>query len=153
MKWVPRFFPLWVDSNSRGQLYPPSWLYHSPRVKTEENISVARGSAYSACTYFTYPKETVAYPLAHTCRYPCQHLQIRRWWWRQSGLPINLGWEFHLLSPSFPSPYMPIPVILCGPGGWGVSYIRSYRGILVEIGTGSCHAIFLLDAMTRYPFL
>ena len=71
-----------------------------PSIPSTERINrenpVACGSAYHACTSFPSTNEPWAYPLTHTCRYPRQNLQTWRWWRRQPGFPIRLGWESHI---------------------------------------------------------
>ena len=84
VKWVPCFFPPWVDSKSWVRLEPPFWACYTQRGQTEKNVFVDRGSAYHDYPYFDSTNDQGAYPLAHTCRYPCQRLKIRRWWWHHS---------------------------------------------------------------------
>ena len=68
-----------------------------------QNISVTHDIYYSAYHYFPFPNDTGDYPLAHTCKYPCQNLQIWRQLWNKYGFPIYLRWERHILSTSRPA--------------------------------------------------
>ena len=57
-----------------------------------ENVSIACGSSYCDYPSFDYPNEPGSYPLAYTCRYPRQNIQIWHCWWRQYGFTISLRW-------------------------------------------------------------
>ena len=119
-KWVPRVFLPWVNSNLRVRIEPPSQACHPLRGQGGKYFSVACDIVYRVNPYFTSPNDPGAYPLARTCRYLYQHLQIWRRWWCQSGFPISLGWVCHPLSPSHPSPDVTPPLIWCVPGELGV---------------------------------
>ena len=134
-------FPPWVDSNLWVRIEPPSRACHSLRGQTDKSVSIDHGSSSCSCPYFVSPNNPGAYSLARTCSYPRHHLQIWCLIWCQYGFPISLGWEHHLLSPIFPYPDVPPPLIFCGPGVWRFLRICSYSRRLVDKGRGSRHAL------------
>ena len=56
--------------------FPSQCMECLGRRENGQNISVTRDIYYSAYHYFPFPNDTGDYPLAHTCKYPCQNLQI-----------------------------------------------------------------------------
>ena len=88
VKWVPRVFLPWVNSNSWVQIWNPPWSCHPLRGETDI-FSVNHGIYYRVFLSFPSPTEPGAFPLVRSCRYlhPC--LKIWRMLWYQSGFPIS----------------------------------------------------------------
>ena len=76
VKYVPRVFLPWVDLNPRERIEPPPQAFHKKIGLMEKNVYVDCGSYYCAYPYFTSTNNPEAYPLDHTCKYTCHHIQI-----------------------------------------------------------------------------
>ena len=141
-KWVRPFLLPWVDSNLWVRPGLPSLACHQQKEQTEKYVSVDRGSAYRAYTYWLSPTDPGVLSLAHARRNPHQRCQVWHQWWLQIFDPINLRSWRHSVSPFFchspdGSPFL----IWYGSDGLGFWRILILRRRLARYGRGVCHAL------------
>ena len=104
-------------------------------------MSITCGSSYPVYCSFTSPNKPGYLPLTPFCRCIFLSRQIWHQLWRQSRFPINLGWGCELVSPIQAPPCVPLHMIYCGPGEWGVRHLFTYKSRNIKKGRGSCHAL------------
>ena len=140
-KWVHQNLLPQVNSNSRVRLGPPSLACYQQEEQSENNVSVAPGSAYCDYPYLFYPPYPGAYQLSQSCRYPHQRGQLWRRLWHQYACPIIPKYLHNILSKICYSSDVYNTLTCCSPCVWGVHCIHKKKGRLFELSIGVSHAL------------